>query len=141
MSAHPSTGDGLVIKFFCKLEARGDSLVLGRSSLLIEDLSLCVIFPRLLLRQCLLHSTIIVTAISIATVAKVTETAIPAVSNDPWLVACGAITLVVGEGERLIDATMVEPSCSEEIPVVADGETVFVGEVSVCSGEGIAVIS
>ena len=122
-------------------------MVLGRSSLLIENLSLRVIFPRLLLRQRLLHSTIIVTAISIAKVVIITESVIPAaitdpaVSNDPWLVACGAITLGVGEGERLIDATMVEPSCSEEIPVVADEETVFVGEVSVCSGDWDFVIS
>ena len=104
------------------------------SSLLIENLSLRVIFPRLLLRQRLLHSTIIVTAISIATI---TESVIPAAITDPRLVACGT----VGEGERFIDATMVVPSCSGEVPVVADGEMVFVGEVSVCSGDWVFVIS
>ena len=107
------------------------------SSLLIENLSLRVIFPRLLLRQRLLHSTIIVTAISIARVATITESVIPAAITDPRLVACGT----VGEGERFIDATMVVPSCSGEVPVVADGEMVFVGEVSVCSGDWVFVIS
>ena len=106
------------------------------SSLLIENLSLRVIFPRLLLRQRLLHSTIIVTAISIARVA-ITESVIPAAINDSWLVACGT----VGEGERFIDATMVVSSCSREGSDVADGEMVFVGEVSVCSGDWVVVIS
>ena len=123
------------------LEALGDSLVLGMSSLLIENLSLRVIFPRLLLWQRLLHSTIIVTAISIARVATITESVIPAAITDPRLVACVTVILVVGEGERFIDATMVVPSCSEEAPVVADGEMVFVGEVSVCSGDWVVVIS
>ena len=104
------------------LEALSDSLLLGMSNLLIEDLSLCVIFPRLLLRERLLHSTITVTDISTATVAIITETVIPAIITDPWLEACGVIT-VVGEGERLIGGTMVVPSCSEETPGVADGET------------------
>lgn len=104
------------------LEALSDSLLLGMSNLLIEDLSLCVIFPRLLLRECLLHSTITVTDISTATVAIITETVIPAIIADPWLEACGVITLV-GEGEGLIGGTMVVPSCSEETPGVADGET------------------
>ena len=108
-----------------------------------------------MLRQRLLHSTIIVTAISIATVAIITESVIPAtipdpaVSNDPWLVACETITLVVGEGERFIGVTMVVPSCSGEAsdaadgeaPDIAGGETVFVGEVSVCSGDWVVVIS
>ena len=107
------------------------------SSLLIENLSLRVIFPRLLLRQRLLHSTIIVTAISIATI---TESVIPAAITDLWLVACWTV-IVVGEGEKFIDATMVVPSCSGEAPVVADGEMVFVGEVSVCSGDWVFVIS
>ena len=108
------------------------------SSLLIENLSLRVIFPRLLLRQRLLHSTIIVTAISIATI---TESVIPAAITDPRLVACGTVILVVGERERFIGATVVVPSCSGEAPVVADGEMVFVGEVSVCSGDWVFVIS
>ena len=78
------------------LEALRDSLVLGISNLLIEDLSLRVIFPRLLLRQRFLHSTITVTDISIATVAIITETVIPAITADSWLAVSGA---VVGEGE------------------------------------------
>ena len=106
------------------LEALSDSLVLGMSNLLIEDLSLRVIFPRLLLQQRLLHSTISVTDISIATVAIITETMIPAVIADPWLGACEAITLVEGEG--LIGGTMVVPSCSEETPVVGEGERLIV---------------
>ena len=102
----------------------------------MENLSLRVIFPRLLLRQRLLHSTIIVTAISIARVATIMESVIPAAITDPR-----TVILVVGEGERLIDATIVVPSCSGEAPVVADGETVFVGEVSVCGGDWVFVIS
>ena len=109
------------------------------SSLLIENLSLRVIFPRLLLRQRLLHSTIIVTAISIATVATITESVIPAAITDPRLVACVTVILVAGEGERLIGATMVVPSCSGEAPVIADGKMVFVGEVSVCSGDWVVI--
>ena len=72
---------------------------------------------------------------------------IPAVSNDPWLVACGAITLVVGEGERLIGVTMVVPSCSElEIPVVAGGETVTTevlemeGRIPVLVGSAVLMV-
>ena len=107
----------------------------------MENLSLRVIFPRLLLRQRLLHSTIIVTAISIAIVATIMESVTPAAITDPWLVACVTGILVVGEEERFIDVTMVVPSCSEEAPVVADGEMVFVGEVSGCSGDWVFVIS
>ena len=79
-----------------------------------------------------------VTAISIATI---TESVIPAAITDSWLVACGTVILVVGEEERFIDATMVVSSCSGEAPVVADGEMVFVGEVSVCSGDWVVVTS
>ena len=81
-----------------------------------------------------------VTAISIARVATITESVIPAAITDLWLVACWTV-IVVGEGEKFIDATMVVPSCSGEAPVVADGEMVFVGEVSVCSGDWVFVIS
>ena len=102
-----------------------------------------------MLRQRLLHSTIIVTAISIARVAIITESVIPAAIIDPWLVACWVITLGVGEGERFIGATMVVPSCSGEAsdaadgeaPDIAGGETVFVSEVSVCGGDWVFVIS
>ena len=114
------------------LEALSDSLVLGMSNLLIEDLSLRVIFPRLLLRQRLLHSTITVTDISIATVAIITETVIPAITADPWLAACRGITLV-GEGETLIGSTMAVPGWSEETPVVGEGERLTGGTMAVAS--------
>ena len=99
------------------LDALSDSLVLGMRNLLIEDLSLRVIFPRLLLRQRFLHSTITVADISIATVAIITEKVIPAIITDSWL--AGGITLG-GEGETLIGGTMVVASCSEETAGVAD---------------------